>query len=229
MQLKAVLIARVLGFVELATLNPQGRIFFPSIVSGIVGRFNFQKYPTTHEEFDESKGIEFLDGQWEGINVPKLTIYNNGFLVETQASTAVSEQILMASLEWAKEAFGITFSPEMIYRRRYLSDLLVSTDVPIIDGFNPINNLRRNLSDAMNAILGERLPYAGIRLDIDFERFQRQAAIAPFTIQRRLDYAFSDNHYYSEAPLPTALHLSLLQKYENDVLSSSDDSQSRTV
>ena len=62
MQLKAVLIARVLGFVELATLNPQGRIFFPNIVSGIVGRFNFQKYPTTHEEFDESKGIEFMMG-----------------------------------------------------------------------------------------------------------------------------------------------------------------------
>jgi hypothetical protein len=220
MQLKAVLIGRVLGFVELATLNPQGRIFFPDIVSGIVGRFNFQKYPTTHEEFDESKGIEFHDGQWDGINVPKLTIYNNGFLVDTQASTAVSEQVLMASLDWAKEAFGITFSPEMIYRRRYLSDLLVSTDVPILDGFKPINNLRQSLSDSMDAILGERLPYAGIRLDVDFERFQRQAAIAPLTIQRRLDYAFSDNHYYSEAPLPTERHFDLLEQYEKDVLGS---------
>ena len=86
--------------------------------------------------------------------MPKLTIYNNGFLVDTQASTTVSEQILMASLDWAKEAFGITFSPEMIYRRRYLSDLLVSTDVPILDGFRPISNLRQNLSDAMDAILG---------------------------------------------------------------------------
>jgi hypothetical protein len=219
MQLKAVLTARVLGFVELATLNPQGRIFFPSIVSGIVGRFNFQKYPTAPEQFDESKGIEFHDGQWDGINVSNLTIYNNGFLIDTQASTAVSEQVLMTSLEWAKEAFGITFSPEMIYRRRYLSDLLVSTDVPILDGFKPINNLRQNLSNAMDAILAERLQYAGIRLDVDFERFQRQAAIAPLTIQRRLDHAFSDNHYFSEAPLPTEAHFDLLEQYEKDIIS----------
>src|SRR6266403_4448955 len=99
MQLKAVLTARLLGFVELATLNPEGRIFFPNIISGIVERFSFQKFPTAPEHFDESKGIEFHDGQWDGVNVPKLVIYNNGFLVDTQSSTTDSEHILVASLE----------------------------------------------------------------------------------------------------------------------------------
>ena len=100
----------------MATLNPQGRVFFPNIVSGIVERFSFQKYPTTAEQFDESKGIEFHDGQWDGINVSKLVIYSNGLLVDTQSSTNDSEQILIESLEWAKKEFGITFGPEMIYR-----------------------------------------------------------------------------------------------------------------
>jgi hypothetical protein len=218
MQVKAILIARLLGFVELATLNPKGKIFFPNIISGIVKRFNFQKYPTTPEQFDEVKGIEFHDGQWDGINVQKLVMYNNGFLVETQSSTGDSETILLASLEWAKDEFGITFDPKMIYRRRYLSDLVFSTDAPIIDGFGPIRNLITNLSDMTEAVLDERLHYAGLRLDVDFERFQRQAPIAPFTIQRRNDYAFSDNTYYSEAPLPTELHVQLLEEYERDIL-----------
>lgn len=217
MELKAVVMARILGFVELATLNPGGRIFFPNVIAAITERFHFQKYPTTPDHLDESKGIEFLDGQWDGINVSKLTIYNNGFLVETQASTTDSESILMASLEWAKKEFGITFVPEMIYRRRYLSDLVVSTDVPILDGFKPINKLRQNLAAFMENILAEPLPYAAVRLDVDFERFQRQAPIAPLTIQRRTDYAFSDNRYYSEAPLPTEMHFNLLKEYENDV------------
>ncbi len=219
MQLKAVITARLLGFVELATLNPEGKVFFPNIVSGVVDRFSFQKYPTTPEQFDESKGIEFLDGQWNGVNVSKLTIYNNGFLVDTQSSTDDSERILIESLEWATKEFGITFDQKMIYRKRYLSDLVFSTDVPVLDGSEPINKLRQNLCDAMEEILDERLHYAGIRLDIDFERFQRQAPIAPLTIQRRNDYAFSDNTYFSEAPLPTELHCDLLEQYEKDILS----------
>src|SRR5580700_2142650 len=131
MQVKAILIARLLGFVELATLNPKGKIFFPNIISGIVKRFNFQKYPTTPEQFDEVKGIEFHDGQWDGINVQKLVMYNNGFLVETQSSTGDSETILLASLEWAKDEFGITFDPKMIYRRRYLSDFSAKLQSPL--------------------------------------------------------------------------------------------------
>jgi hypothetical protein len=218
MQVKAVLIARLLGFVELATLNPEGKVFFPNIISGIVERFGFQKYPTAPEHFDESKGIEFHDGQWDGVNVAKLVIYNNGFLVETQSDTEDSEHILVASLEWARKQFGITFTPDMIYRRRYLNDLVFSTSVPILDGFGPINNLRMALSEMMESVIDERLNYAGTRLDVDFERYQRQVAMAPFTIQRRNDYALADNTYFSEAPLPTALHVTLLEQYEKDVI-----------
>jgi hypothetical protein len=218
MQVKAVLTARFLGFVEVATLNPEGKVFFPNVASAIVERFGFQRYPTTPEQFDESKGVEFHEGQWNGINVPKLVIYNNGILVDTQSDTDDSERIYMEALGWAKDEFGIVFAPEMVYRRRYLSDLVFSTSAPILDGFEPINKLGTNLADMMQTILDERLNYAGIRLDVDFERFQRPAPIAPLTIQRRNDYAFSDNTYFSEAPLPTALHRSLLEQYEKDIL-----------
>ena len=218
MQVKAVITARFLGFLEVATLNPEGKVFFPKIVSAIVERFGFQKYPTMPEQFDESKGVEFNEGQWDGINVPKLVIYNNGILVDTQSDTEDSERICLEALGWAKDEFGITFTPGMIYRRRYLSDLVFTTPAPVIDGFDAVNKLRTNLSDMMEAILDERLNYAGIRLDVDFERFQRTAPIAPLTIQRRNDHAFSDNTYFSEAPLPTKLHVQLLEEYERDVL-----------
>jgi hypothetical protein len=214
--------ARFLGFLEVAALNPQGKVFLPHVASALVERFGFQKYPTTPEQFDESKGVEFNDGQWDGVNVSKLVLYNNGILVDTQSDTEDSERIFMEAMGWAKKKFGITFAPEMIYRRRYLNDLVFSTAVPMVDGFQPINNLKTSLSEMMEAILDERLNYAGIRLDVDFERFQRPAPIAPLTIQRRSDYAFSDNTYFSEAPLPTALHVVLLEQYEKDIIAALD-------
>jgi hypothetical protein len=228
MQVKAVITARFLGFLEVATLNPEGKIFFPNLVSGIVEQFGFQKYPTTPEQFDESKGIEFNEGHWGGINVPKLVIYNNGILVDTQTDTAASERIFMEGLEWTKKNFGITFTPAMVYRKRYLSDLVFSTPTPILDGFDAISKLRTTLSGMMEAVIDERLNYASIRLDVDFERFQRPAPIAPLTIQRRNDYAFSDDTYFSEAPLPTPLHVSLLEQYEKDVAASVGIAKSAT-
>src|ERR1700733_30314 len=185
MQLSAVLLARILGFVELASLNPEGHVFFPSVVPKIVERFNFQKYPTKLEEFDESKGVEFLAGHWNGINVPKMVIYFNGFLVDTQSSTDDSERVLLESLSWANDEFGLSFAPNMIYRKRHLSNLIFQTNTPILDSFSPVANLKKNLAEMADELLGERIDYGFTRLDVDFERFQRQAPIAAFTIQRR--------------------------------------------
>ncbi|PSH05515.1 MAG: hypothetical protein CXZ00_02190 [Acidobacteria bacterium] len=218
MRLDAVLVARFLGFVELAQLNPGGRVFFPNVIGAMVERFNFQKYPTKLEDFDESKGIEFAEGRWNGTNVPRLTIYNNGFLVDTQTSTNDSERVLFESLEWAKQKFGITFTPGMIFRKRYLSDLLFYCEAPILNWFMPVENLNLNLANVASHVLGEQLAYSSIRVDLDFERYQRNAPIAPFTIQRRLEFAFSDNMYFSEAPLPTEDHKRLLEQFEKDVL-----------
>jgi len=205
---------------EIASLNPSGRVFFPNIIGQLVGAFNFQRYPTKPEDFDEAKGVTFLEGNWRGVNVPKMQIYNNGIVVDTQASTDESERIFVEAMEWARENLGLTFNANMIQRRRYLSDIVVTSDVPILDGLAPIQRLTENMQAFAAAILeDEHFKYGGVRLDIDFERFQRQAPIAPFPIQRRQNSLFRDGAYYSEAPLPTALHFELLQKYEEDVRS----------
>jgi hypothetical protein len=218
MRIEAVITARLLAFVELASLNPKGHVFFPRIIGPVVERFSFQKYPCKPEDFDESKGVEFLDGHFDGINVSKLTIYHNGFLVDTQSSSDDSEKILLDTLEWARGEFGITFNPNMIYRRRYLSDLVVQTDAPILAAFEPLKRLRASLTGMTEMILGERLTYDVTRLDVDFERYQRNTPIAPLTIQRRADSGFPDNRYFSEAPLPTHVHWELLTQFERDVL-----------
>jgi len=44
----------------------------------------------------------------------------------------------------------------------------------------------------------------------------RKEPIAGFTIQRRVDTPFGENKYFSEAPLPTEIHLDLLQQFESD-------------
>jgi hypothetical protein len=80
LQLSAVILARVLGFVETFDLG-QGKIFFPEIVPEIVKRYHFQKFPTSLEEFDESKGVEFLEGKSGNKVIQKFVIWNSLLVV----------------------------------------------------------------------------------------------------------------------------------------------------
>jgi hypothetical protein len=45
----------------------------------------------------------------------------------------------------------------------------------------------------------------------------RKYGIAPFSITRRAESRFSENKYFSEAPLPTDIHISLLEEFEAEV------------
>ena len=218
MKLAAVTLARVLAFVETFDLNPRGTVFFPDLVAKLVEKCRFQKYPQTIQDFDEQKGVEFLSGVWDRVNVEKLTIYNNGILLDTRVSTAISEGILAEALEWAKQ-FGVTYRPDMIKRWGYLSNLTFYSDVPLLGPQAAIIKLERRISEKVSQrVTDANLRYEPTRLDLDFDRSQINFPLAAFTIQRRTIAPFSENKYFSEAPLRSEDHVALLEEFENNIL-----------
>ena len=219
MKLSAVTLARVLGFIETYDLNPGGKVFYPTVLAGIVERFRFQKFPQKPEDCDEQKGVEFLDGQWDGVTVSKLVIYWNGLLLDTQSSTLESERILEEALTWAAEKFNLKYTSGMISRKRYLSNLTFYSDQNLLGMNSALSKLTSSLHDKVKEITGYDLAYESTRLDLDFCRHARQMPISTFTIQRRLETPFEENKYFSEAPLPTDLHWKLLEEFESGLLS----------
>lgn len=218
MQVLAVWEARAIAFFDLDELNPGGKVFFPNVLGELVQRFQFQKFPRTPEQMDESKGIEFFDGNWNGTNVSKLTIYFNGILLQTQSSTADAQRIVDEALRWASEHFGLHYKPEMILNWKFLSGLTFTSEAPILEASSAVSKLAKGISQAVSPMMGEALEYSPIRLDIDFDKHNRQSPVAFMTIQRKIDSAFSANRYISEAPLPTDIHIKLLEEFEADVV-----------
>ena len=219
MQLSAIVLARYLGFVETFDLNPFGRVFFPEIIPALVKRCNFQKFPTGYDDLDEQKGIEFLEGKWGEITIDRLAIYRNGISVDTRSSTADSEKILEETLVWASKEFGITYHPGMIKRKGYVSNLTFYSEVPLLRGLNSaLTKLSARVGKATGQIVGENFSYEPIGVSVHHDFISVRQPVATFAIHRRIETPFSENKYFSEAPLPTDLHLTLLQEFENDLV-----------
>jgi hypothetical protein len=217
-QLSSVILARVLGFVETFDLSPRGKLFLPEIIPEIVKRYGFLKFPKTLEDFDESKGVEFLEGKFEGKVIQKFVIWNTLLVLETRSNTADSKQILEGMLEWGADEFGLTYGPGTIKRFGYVSDVTFHSDAPLLGANSAVTNLASGVGAAVSAIWGDPVEYHPLVVTVGHDPLSRKNAIANFTIQRRSETRFTDNKYFSEAPLPTDEHLTFLEEYEKDVL-----------
>jgi len=219
LQLSAVILARVLAYIEVVDLNPRGTIFFPELVQELVKRYKFQKYPQNIDEFDESKGVEFHQGVSGGNIIQKFVIWNTLLVVETRSNTTDSKEILQEMLQWGAARFKLNYKTETLKKFAYVSDVTFYSDAPLLGASPAIARLSANTSEAISEIWQEPIRYDPMIVTVGHDPMARKYPIAPFTIQRRAEARFSENKYFSEAPLPTDLHLTLLAKYENDVLS----------
>ncbi len=217
MQLSAVILARAIGYIETFDLSPRGKIFFPELVREIVRRFDFQKFPKTLEEFDESKGVEFLEGKIGKRTIQKLGIWNTILVLETRSSTEDSREILEEILLWGAEKFGLNYRPGMIKRFAYVSDLSFYSDAPILSVSPALTKLAEKTSRLLSELWQEPVSYESVNLTIGHDPMARKYGIAPFSITRRAEAKFSENKYFSEAPLPTETHISLLEEFESEI------------
>ena len=64
---------------------------------------------------------------------------------------------------------------------------------------------------------GENLKYDVAVLSVDYDQLTRKHALGKFSIQRRDNTPFSENKYFSDAPLPTDTHIHLLEQFEKDL------------
>jgi hypothetical protein len=215
LQLSAITLARVLGFIETADLDARGKVFNADFVQELVKRYKFQKFPKTFEEFDEAKGVVFEDGKIGNKVIQKFTIFNTVLVLETRSNTNDAKQILEELLLWGAAKFDLNFKPGAIKRFAYVSSLTFYSDVPILDAAcQPWMDLAAKTSAAVSEIWQEPVQYYSANLAMSHDPLARKNPIAHLIITRRVETKYSENKYFSEAPLPTDLHVAFLEEFE---------------
>ena len=219
MRVASVAKARALALLEVGELNVGGKVRFADCVVPLVERYGFLVFPREPNDFDlAEKGVRFESGKDSDITIDSLVIYNGAMYIDTFSSTDDSQRILLDMLAWGRDHLGLTYSPKSIRKWGYISQVIFETDFPLLPSLSyPLANLAEKTS-AVTRELWDGLEYEPNNVSIGHDPRLRKNGIASFFIQHRINTRFDENKYYSEAPLPTSLHVQFLEELEADVL-----------
>jgi hypothetical protein len=220
MQISAIALARFVAFIETIDLNPRGRAYFPEMVPAMVDRYGFAKFPQKVEEFDEAKGVLFEGGRFNNVTIYRVQVYSNVLVAETASSTTDSEKILEDALVWGSETFGLVYRPGMIKRKAYVSQLTFYSD-SIFSKLNPaLAKVAEKLNARVPQYFGRQLEYRPSAFAISYDPMSVKNGASQFSIEARAETPYTENKYFSTAPLPTEEHIELLQSLERDLVES---------
>jgi len=206
-----------MAWVEPIDLNPRGAVFYPELTKALVARYNFQKFPQKLEDFDESKGVAFSAGRLGDAVIEQLVIYTFGISLDTRISTQESKRLLQEALEWGRKELGFSYKPDMVKRWQYASQVTFRSTAPMTGASSAVGKLVAAVAKSVTDVTGENLKYDLAILGIDYDQLTRKHPLGRFSIQRRDNTPFSENKYFSDAPLPTDIHIQLLEHFEKDL------------
>lgn len=209
MKLLSVGLARAMWFLDVGELNPRGKDIFTHLLPSLIDDYKFKTYPKLGE--DLSQGIKLMNGEFvkeDGtVLVLNVTIYTDGIAADTYCSTLDSEDFLNTALSELPE-LGFAYDAEMIRRKAYVSQVHVKCSRPL-SVLNP--GLTEFSARVSSAVGGTVFDMAAIELWPD----QRQVfKPANFSLQRRIGDPPDSDRYWSQAAVPTDMHLELLEELE---------------
>lgn len=215
MEQLTVLLARAGAWVEALDLNPRGKVFYPALVQALVERYGFGKFPQKLEDFDETKGVEFLAGRYGDSTIEKVVIYTHGVILETRESTDVSQHLLTDAFEWAAQEFGLAYhGPQSIRSWQFYSQLTFNSKIQLTSLHPALQNLANGISKCVESLCEEKLIYEPVTISINHDVMLRKNPYGAFSLQRREQLPFTEGKYFSDAPVPTDVHIQLLEELE---------------
>jgi hypothetical protein len=217
MELLAVRQARLIAWLSVEELNPKGRPIAHDFYNAFTERYKFLKRPMTADEIldPENRGIVFELGKLDDIGITKVTLFDWGIAIDTNASTDASDQVLQDMLRWGAETFELSNRPNLITKKAYLSELVFSSDILALSAINEtVQAIGGHITELVKAYAGNSSPFEITGISLAFDPSLSKQLYTPFQLHRLADTAFSEKKYYTGAPLRTSDHVEVINVFE---------------
>jgi len=193
-------------------LNPHGKDLGAAFIDWLKSTYHFTKYPANVNDLDDTKALCYLGGQFEAKEGPisvELRIYNDGIVGDTRSETDDTDSFLSGLLLSAAKEFRLPYRPEIIRKRLYVSEMTVRTSMSLASVNPNLVNFAQKLARLTGANAPLQLTSIGFWQDI-----LPNPSASTFRFERKWGAEFSDNRYFTRAPLQTSIHLELLRELE---------------
>jgi hypothetical protein len=215
MRIVTVDIARATWLFPLAELNPTGKSMTRVLVD-LKERYKFKKAPTHSLDFDpEAKGLIFNEGEFvnrDGVAVlAKLSLFSDGIVSDTWSSTRDAEDLLKDAMQWVKTQHGFSLPADRSVKTLYLSALTVMAEKFQLPGMAKFEELAAMMSSRLAEAGRPNRGYIASGFNLLSAEWDQSGAPVPYRFEVRSNSHPGENRYYASAPLPTDIHLALLE------------------
>lgn len=213
MKLLNVSCARSIWLFPVEDLNPDGLDLVPIVVA-IRTRFRFSKSPGRPDEVSLGEGIRFGAGTFaledgRQVEVPALTIYQDGLVAETRHSTEATDQFLTSLLDLVSKNHGLKFEGNMVQSKRYTSELIVSSDIEL----DRLSETFSRFAAFLSTLEGASVDYRASAVSFSTDP-QNPNSAQHFRFERRVGSRVAENRYFSQAALRTDDHMTAIEEWE---------------
>lgn len=193
----------------------------PVVMRKIAERYNFSVIPDLGQPWEKlaSDGLRFMDGQINlnglPMGVSEFTIFNDGIVINCRKTDAAAA-FLKDIIEWTESEFGLR-RPSRPARIIYNSHIVIEFQKPLSKLIKSFSKFSEALSAAYSELYNfeYNIDIEKIALKHDPTRLPQSAVAQEFFIERRLNRGYGEERYMAGAPLPSDLHLALLEQFES--------------
>jgi hypothetical protein len=190
----------------------KGSAYLPEVAEKIIREYCFLKFPNADEI--QKENLNFALGKFQEVQIGELNIYADGIIVSGRCETKPLEDFVKDLFVKIEQGFGFTLSKIVEPEMHFESSILVQSARDITSVITPhkraVSLLEKSLSQHTKA---EYRP-SGIHFETDAKSAPTRRKPARFTFERRMGVPLAHNIFYSQAPMRTEDHFSLLEQLE---------------
>jgi hypothetical protein len=191
--------------------RPDGQIYLPDAIAKIVERYSFVKAPNP----DDALPYTFKVGKFRDSQIAELGIYNDGIIVSSASDTDLLDAFLDDLLSWSMKEFGLQQLATIPTEKFYESGVVVQSTTDLASSLRPKIDITDIVAEAMkSAKIETEIKFSGAIFDFDVGALKRKRKPFRLIVDRRVNVAFSDNIFFSQAPFRTKDHLEILKSLE---------------
>jgi hypothetical protein len=211
MEVKNILVSQAIRFIETGSVLER-RSPVP-LINGLREKYGFVQVPQTVADLNFKKGVNFLRGYYKGKIIEKFQVYDNGLLCEANENTDLLDEFINDVLAWVTQEQNLPIKEAGI--RAYVSQMEVVTTTDIGSIFSKISSIGPLISKELSSYGQPAHQYKISGLKMHYDSVPTPLPRVPdFSFERRAGSVYSENQFFTSAPIRTDEHLRIVRLLE---------------